>query len=354
MLLRILRFKPAQYHTLQERKFETGRGAAEQHRADARGMLDSHKSWGKSTKASIDKKVAALRQNGSDAEDSPLAIKDGTMSDSGSDKEFGFSSNLMGSQPSGSRSRKRSPSPGGDAPGRSKKRNAAPGLGDHPVPSTATASKLRSSTEEAACEKAQAALDKAKESFSEEKLWETKIRARQIENVSNSLATLSTPLSSSENLQTQTLCKDMMHFAEKTEKIFKLFQAVRQAPLESIKALTDEHKAATRMLCPPVISKVSTWLATQALKDLENDATLQQRTEALFHLMSLHREGFTLRTYAEAAAKDSGEQAPGPSVEPGARGLQLQLFSMWIDKVFRAKNEQKFRRLVAQLLVGRI
>lgn len=346
---------------IQERRFDNAKSASEQYRADAKNMVRTHDDFKKSTEGQIMKRLKALRAKaedpGWDDEEFP-PIKDGSVDDD-SDDDMDFSTSMMGDRrrpsndPMSSASRKRShdrdEAHDDDAP-QEKKAKAANAGGP---PSLGSVPKLRSSSENAAFEKAKATLEKSMETYSEDKLWEAKIRVRAIQTLTNSLASLASPLTTVQNPVVEGLCKELMAFSEATERKYTFFQAVRQAPLESINTLADESAVVARMISSPVMSKLLTWVATEVLKKLEQEGFLVERTSLHFQMMSFRKSdcsGLSLHVYMQCIAAERGcniKDVP----EAGVKSLQYLLFSMWVDKVLRAKNEKKFHALVSAFLV---
>lgn len=316
-------------------------------------MNARHQEWKSSAnRIQLQERLAALAKTDELTEDEDaLPIQDGNVDDPSSDSDMDFTSAGMSAGTQGQYSAASAFAGGGPA-----KRD----LPDREEPpktrrrrDDAQPANLRSSSADAALEKAMSSLEKHYETFEESKLWETKIRPRQVEAMSKTLGALAAPLTALHgNPDAERMSRDIMNFCEITEHKFQFFSALRQSPFEAIEKLSEEHMEMAHKTSPPVLSKIFVWMATQVLKDIDNDETFVQRAEDFFNLISCKKlPGLSLRCFIMSTCGETLRDKD-KVVEGKVRMLQVQLHGMWVERILRLKGSAKFNRAVLAWLAG--
>ena len=328
----------------QEQFFESAKTAAECYRTEGAEMMESHKQWQQSNEKILDQNLVRLQQiPKSDDEDGLAPIKDGLVSESDDDEDMGFNSAgfsqrvpVAAIKEVDSRFRKRIPhtaSTGSNATGEEK--------GLRPQASAASFEKVRS------------AFQQNQETYSEDKLWDRKIRIRTVQSMGKTLCGLASPLSNSGCPEAEQFCQQVMSFAEDTEAKHNLFSQLRQAPVAAVSALTEDQQDLLQKVSPAVLSSILVWIGSQILKELDSEKqeVATARASEFFKLMSVkHSSGISVACYFDSMAKESSSSSDVHRIEGPSRLLQVQLFGMWQDKVFRLSRNGKFARAVKALL----
>ena len=267
-------------------------------------MTLAHKSWQESKREILDERVCQLQEMNSahtmSDDEEALAIQDGAADESDSEMEF----SAFGALPSSKRIAQTLPAAAAAKRPRVEKTESVPPVPPVTVTPVARpkkgerpekvrqpeksdkdkeklAASKRAASNDAARAKAQEAFARSQEQFSDDKMWNNKLRLRQVEAMSKNLSQLATPLSD------EKLGADLMTFAENAEATFKFFQTIRANPAP-LRGLQKESQAICERLSPAVLSNILVFVASHILKEIEPDKdSLADRTMDYFTLMSM-------------------------------------------------------------------
>ena len=133
--------------------------------------------------------------------------------------------------------------------------------------------KSKGTNAELALSKAREAIAKYEDMFSDTKLWDGKVRARQVDTMSNALNRHASQIMclNSQDPDDIALATRCSEFADTVAEKVKFLQDVRQAPEHSAGAITESHYACAKTMSIQVLSNVIVWVAGQLLKDFDQD-----------------------------------------------------------------------------------
>ena len=121
--------------------------------------------------------------------------------------------------------------------------------------------------------KAREAMSKYESQFSDAKLWESKIKSRAVDTMSNALNRHASQIMclNSQDPDDTALATRCSEFADSVSEKVKFLQGVRQAPELSATGVTDGDYACAKTMSVQVLSSVIVWVAGQLLKDFDQD-----------------------------------------------------------------------------------
>ena len=120
--------------------------------------------------------------------------------------------------------------------------------------------------------KARDALAKFKEQLSEDTLWQSKIRSRQIEAMVRSLTEHADKMASTTEDHLHAFGSELVEFATQTKAKFEFFSNLRKGVEVIDMVLTDEAISIVRTIQHHLLTSIFTWSAHQILKDVEAEA----------------------------------------------------------------------------------
>ena len=121
--------------------------------------------------------------------------------------------------------------------------------------------------------KAEDALNKYREAFTDHKLWELKVKSRAVETMSTALSRHASQIMglNSQDSEIQELAAQCVDFGDGVADKVKLIQTIRQAPEQCVKCLDESQCAIALKLDPSVLSAITAWVAGQTIKDMDQD-----------------------------------------------------------------------------------
>lgn len=245
-------------------------------------------------RAEVEKRIAEYHTKESnkdqDGNESVVATtSDGAASDV---EDFEFSS-LMGKFSSGSgtkpgsskrakaqgsvpdQQRKRQSQSGEPAPNvapestpHSSEGDAAPkGKRQQATPAPPASKRLQSDTA-GAKEKAMALCESKRAAFTDEILWDTKIKARQIQQLSKTIEeNVAKMMGDDANMDYVSMLVD---FPDLVQRKFDLFAEIRKHPAEHVKAMSEDDLRLLSSTKPELLQKIIMHISTSLLKDVED------------------------------------------------------------------------------------
>lgn len=147
-----------------------------------------------------------------------------------------------------------------------------PNVGPQPsVAATPATPNQPTSSTVAVVAKAREDLDKYYKAFTDEKIWDSKIKSRTVETMQKALNQRANAVAclNSQDPAVQTLANSCMEFADLVGEKVSAVHHIRQSPEAAATELAENMAVALRKMSPPVLSNILVWTAGQILKDVE-------------------------------------------------------------------------------------
>lgn len=226
---------------------------------------------------------------------------------------------------------------------------------------------------------------KMKESYSDQKLWDTKIRQRQVDAAVKNPSTQGSQLIDAGDEEIQKLKTSMTDLASSIEERFSLFQVWR-GQLESCIELDAEPNtvAIMKSIDSGVMSSIFLWCGNQILARIDEDGVMVvmlHRTCIRIHVFSAFSQDLQLctlfalfhlqwqekkkasktektRLFFQLASMDAKglclglllDDCTGQEQEQVLANLQQQLVALWQAKAFRSKSKVALGEYIAGFL----
>ncbi len=144
-----------------------------------------------------------------------------------------------------------------------------------PPANVAAPANPQTSSTAAVVAKAREDLDKYYKAFTDEKIWDAKIKSRTLETMQKALNQRANAVAclNSQDPAVQTLANSCMEFADLVGEKMSAVQCIKQAPEAAATSFAENMAAAIRKMSPPVLSNILVWTAGQILKDVEQAGT---------------------------------------------------------------------------------
>lgn len=144
--------------------------------------------------------------------------------------------------------------------------------------------------------KAEEALSKYREGFTDLKLWEMKVKSRTVDTMSTALNRHASQIMglNSQDEKVQELAEHCVAFADSVAEKVKLIHTIRQAPDQSAKLLDDSQWAVGLQFDLSVLCAITAWVAGHTVKDMEQEGQGASPFFLQSHCLTLPLDGFDM------------------------------------------------------------